>query len=203
MTEQLLFHGSRHPQPLNELRVQEYVQNKNGVTAQWLFATHRHDQALVYALPFSPGFLTTLEPDPNSPLALFRAEPSHDFSRLSFQHYVYTFPADGFAQVTNNPREWVSARPLGNDRMESVVAVTSPKAALRAGVQIFTLAEGASATVLEHGHPDFLFPQGCRSDSIAAQLARPDGPLVWENQRHQLGVNEILAQRLQQLRPKC
>ncbi len=168
------------------------AQTKNGVHARFLFATHRVDQATLYATPFSKGFLTALD-NPEGPLANFRAETLSKFSEHRFEGHVYEISSDGFERV-GDLREWVSQSEARTDLQKTRV-VSDFDTVLRAGVQIFCLKEGASSDVLDYDSPQFIFDKDktITKESLARVLARADCPLIWCNDQRNIGRDIELA----------
>lgn len=184
MDHDRLYHGSRYPGILSELKPSEYEQTKNGIHARWLFATHRRDQAVLFAAPFPPGgsFLTTLDPrESSSRLLLFANESKESLLARPVQGFVYELPSAGFTQVRNMPREWVCKDTVAVPP-QTPLAVTQYRQVLEAGVQVFTLAPQA---------PEGFLANLCRTrdggaEGLARLVVQPHGPLVWLNQEYGL-----------------
>ena len=197
-----LFHGTANPAPFDELRVQDYEQEKNGSHGRWLFATHRWDQALVYALPRVAGILTTMthEPDESGPLALFQQMTSPAFSAQAVNGRVYSFSSNQFNRVAKAPREWVRDSPLQltPDNHQQFI-VNSAAQVMAEGVQIFTLRHTDDAFIMD---PKHIFKGPCMYTALAEILTRPNSPLIWENQKAGVGINqELVAQIKRAARP--
>lgn len=191
-----LYHGSRYPEVLKELRAQNYEQIKNGVAGHWLFATHRIDQAILFATHFGAGgsFLTTLDERTESgALLLFVNETSASYFSKPVRGFVYELPTEGFEQVKNAPREWVHAGGIHLPQQRPL-AVTSCKQVMVAGVQVFTLHPDAPKTylagMLENGRESGATHGG--ADAIGRLLAQPNSPLVWQNHEHKTGMDQSI-----------
>jgi hypothetical protein len=190
-----LYHGSRHPDLLNELRPSDWEQTKNGITGKWLFSTHREDQAYLYACPFPKGgsFLTTLG-DHTDILYLFRADRINEITYGNFNGKVYSFPADGFQQVIDSPREWVSPSSVmleGSD--VAVETVTNLDQVLEKGVQIFCLSENVPSDSLDAKSPNNIFENGRSYQKLYELLTQPQPPIIWLNEIRGVGRDPKLV----------
>lgn len=190
-----LYHGSRALDVLSDLRPTGYEQTRNGKTGNFVFATHRLDQAILFASPF-PGdgsFLTSLDERTNTgSLLLFANETGESYLARPVKGRVYELPTDGFEQVHFGnervpAREWIAPH---NHTVslppQKPLAVTSHRQVMEAGVQIFTLHPEAPAGQLSQlnlGTED-------RAEKLGSLLAQPNSPLVWQNHEHKLGMDE-------------
>jgi len=188
---EFLFHGSRAVGALASLDVQEEPQIRNEVEDRWLFATHRLDQATLYALPRPPvagNFMNTLSPDPDDALGRFDARSSEEVRAQVFENRVYAFASAGFEQVRANPREWVknTAQSIDASLTRTVSHIDD---AMKAGIQYFTLAPGATAA-------DFPALHTADRKALAQAIAGEKPVLVWENARDELGMDAGLRREV-------
>lgn len=186
-----LYHGSRHSQPLYELQPSKPAQTKNGVTAEYVFATHRLDQAVLYTAPFpvDGSFLTTLSADPGDALALFVNGSGRDYFAKPVNGLVYRVPADTFTHVAGS-REWVSPHAVALPE-SPVLRVTSHDQIMRQGVQIFTLSDKADGNTIRT-----LASSATDREKLAEVLK--SGTVTWENQ-HQNAAPDSRLQNLMQV----
>lgn len=193
-----LYHGSRCAGVLNELNPSFPSQEKNGILDLWLFATHRLDQAMLFATPMSRGgsFLTTLDGrSDGSSLVFFANETASDLFSRPVRGRVYELPPSGFQRVIGRDgiplREWVRAGKL-EIPVQTPLVISSYQQVMQAGVQILTLHPNAPKKYLADD-----LPQENTADVLGRVLAQPNSPLVWQNQVHNAGTDKAILKALQ------
>lgn len=198
-----LYHGRRYGKGaeldwLDPTTAEE--QERNGRVGKFLYATHRLDQAVLYALPF-PGvagsFIDTLDGSPDEVLIRFDARPGAAARAPIEAALVHAVSSEGFEQVWRNPREWI--RDTGA-KAWTKARVAGLDDVLAAGVQYLTLAPGRDAEDAR------LFLESSRAAgattraAVAESIAGKNPVFVWENERSGLGMDSALASRVASLR---
>lgn len=175
-----LYHGSRVPERLSELAPSCFEQTRNGRIGRWLFATHRLDQATLFACPLPPvgSFSMALDCD-EGVLAHFRAESEAEMAVRPVNGRIYAVAADAFEQVEDFPREWVSGCAVQSRDFE---AVTGWDQSMKRGVQFFCMAAAADHAIFDPKSRRHLFAGAIDRAWLAACLACESRPLVWLNQ---------------------
>lgn len=190
----LLHHGTTRIVEGETLNVSPYVQAKNGKDGQWLFATHRFEQAALFSTPWMDcdSFLTTaIDGNPESPLIVFITRNREDYLR-EIDGRIYSFATDNFERVARPNgellREWVSASgvPLAKTTMKTIKDVTP---LLESGVQMFFTQPHISGRFLnEHLEGK---TGDCRP-ALARYLREHGDRIVWENKRRGINPDRVI-----------
>jgi hypothetical protein len=146
---------------------------------RFLFATHRLDQATLFACPPAPVGSFSMALDSEEGLLLqFRAETPSNMALRPVNGAVYTVSTDSFEQVKDFPREWVSTLPMPPLDFEPVTGWQQP---MERGVQIFCLA-AMDRAIFDPKHTSYLFSGRIDRTRLAKFVSSIPAPLVWLNE---------------------
>lgn len=192
-----LYHGRRYGRGVELDQLEPTTvegQVRNGRFGQFLYATHRLDQAMLYTLPFTGvagSFMDTLDGGPDETLIRFDARPSEAARAPLSAGLVHAMSSEGFEQVEANPREWIKESAA---KAWTKTAVKGLDDVLSAGVQYITLAPGRDPAdfvdFADQSRRDGLTSR----DAVARGIAGPDPLFVWENERSGLGADPRLTE---------
>lgn len=179
------------------------AQERNGRVGQFLYATHRLDQAILYGLPF-PGvagsFIDTLDGSPDDTLIRFDGRPGAAARAPIEPCLVHAVSPEGFERVGRNPREWIKD---SGAKAWTKARVAGLDDVLSAGVQYLTLAPGRDAAdVLAFSERSRVSGLTTR-ETVAQSIAGDDPLFVWENERAGLGMDPKLNELVKGLRAKA
>jgi ankyrin repeat protein/8-oxo-dGTP pyrophosphatase MutT (NUDIX family) len=179
-------------------------QQRNERIGRFLYATHRIDQAYLYALTFpsrdvvGTSFMTTLDPhDPESALTRFREDRTSNIRAEAFSNAIYSMDSAGFERVIKNPREWFNDQPVHD--IKFVAQVTSFDQVLKQGVQYFSKSDDAPAITNSNisESPFSLLESSAVKDELTpealAKAIASNPHIVWENETDGFGVDPKLA----------
>ena len=191
-----LYHGSTRLLSGDFLHLGKAKQNKNNIDGYWVFATHLHYHAAMYALPVLGHTVAgPLENDANAPANYLVIESSReDYLWMPVEGYIYRVPASDFCRVYG-PRggatnEWVCPHPAPIDRAMPIEHITSIDQVLAAGVQILFVGDKTNFETVSQNLPDL----SKTPDYLAALVKSCE--LIWENHIRNICPARVIAATL-------
>lgn len=179
-----LYHGAAKFLEDGILKPSQYSQIKNGREGLFVFATHRHYMAMVYATPWLArgSMMRTIDgTNPEDRLVVVIAM-EQKAKMQAFTGTVYRIPEDGFERVASKDgtmqREWVCSTSIDlfSPRV-STLDVSSVKQLMEVGMQVFYATPEVSDVLSRCSNAD------CSQALAKLLVERPASELIWANRQ--------------------
>lgn len=185
-----LYHGTQQAIAEGVLKPSQSTQIKNGMSGQFVYATHRLDMAMVYATPWlrTGSFLGTVDGSPEDRLAVFIGD-GLQAEKTKCEGVVYGFPATDFERVRLGNgtllREWVSEESVNLNTGKTIhLPVHSFGDLMDMGVQVFFTTPDTTNRLLTLEQNIGGEAPLTLSHAVAKILSEgPESGLIWANQR--------------------